>query len=381
MSFDPGISQRSLAAQRIDSGDQAALNSYQEQIKEINERSKQIQADQKSIAARQQNLLGEMKTLSAQIDELQQEIEFLEEQIAIKEDEIIIMEYLIELKREDVNLRTEYLNHRLVQIYMDGDVPLLDVLMESADITDFLTRFDMMTTLVDNDMVLLKELEEARAELEYQRLTLEQTRTLLEEDKETSEAKKHELQVQWDVNNELVKKLASDKVALEAAEAELAAASEQIKRYVADIQRKYPSQYMGDGTMGWPLPGHNRITSEYGMRAHPILKTRIFHSGLDIAAPKDTPVRAAETGVVIMAGSYGGYGNTVIIDHGGKVATQYSHMNKIKVKVGDVVLKGSEVGGVGTTGLSTGYHLHFEIMVDGATVNPLSHSKYFVKKP
>ena len=382
LSFIPGPLQRPLAAnQRISPDDQAALNSFQEKIKDMNDQSKKIQSDQKSIAAKQSGLLGEIKLLSTEIDELQGEIAFLEEQIAIKEDEIVVMEYHIELKTEDVNLRTEYLNARLVQLYMDGDVPLLDVVLESSNITDFLTRFDMMTTVVDNDMLLLRGLREARAELEYQKLNIELTKALLEDDRSQREDKTAELQAQADRNKAQSDQLAADKAALSEAMKELEAESELIKTYVADIQKKYPSMYMGDGTMGWPVPGYTRISDPYGMRVHPILKTKTFHSGIDIAAPKETPVKAAETGVVIMAGSYGGYGNTVILDHGGNVATQYSHLNSIKVKVGDTLLKGSDIGGVGTTGLSTGYHLHFEIRVNGAVVDPLNNPKYYVKKP
>ena len=382
LSFVPGPLRRPLAAnQRISSDDQAALNSFQERIKEMNDQSKKIQSDQKAIAAKQSGLLGEMKLLSTEIDELQQEIAFLEEQIAVKEDEIVVMEYHIELKTEDVDIRTEYLNLRLIQLYMDGDVPLLDVVMESSNITDFLTRFDMMTTVVDNDILLLRGLQEARAELEHQKLTLELTKALLEDDKAEQEGKSRELQEQADKNKAQSDQLAADKAALNAAVKDLEAESELIKTYIADIQKKYPFAYMGDGTMGWPAPGFTRISDPYGMRVHPILKTKIFHSGLDIAAPKDTPVKAAETGVVIIAGSYGGYGNTVILDHGGNVATQYSHLNSIKVKVGDTLLKGSDLGGVGTTGLSTGYHLHFEIRVNGAVVDPLNNPKYYVKKP
>jgi murein DD-endopeptidase MepM/ murein hydrolase activator NlpD len=326
-------------------------------------------------------VLGEMKTLSAEIDEVQKEIAFVEGQIAVKEDEILVMEYHIELKTEDVGLRTEYLSTRLLQLYMDGDVPLLDVIMESTNITDFLTRFDMMTAVLDNDAMLLRELGDARSELEYQKLNLEQTKALLEEDRAALEDKTGQLREQWDKNNTMANKLASDKAALVAAEKELAAANEMIKIYVAEIQKKYSFLYMGEGTMGWPLPGYTRISDMYGMRAHPILKTKIFHAGIDLAAPRDTAVKAAETGIVIMAGSYGGYGNTVIIDHGGDVATQYSHLNSIKVKVGDSVLKGGDIGGVGTTGLSTGYHLHFEIRLKGEVIDPLNHSKYHIKAP
>jgi murein DD-endopeptidase MepM/ murein hydrolase activator NlpD len=381
-SFAPNSSRQPLSAnQRIDPADLAALNSFQEQIKDMNAKSKQLQQEQKNISAKQKDLLGEMKTLSDEIGGLQNEIAFLEEQIAVKEDEILIMEYNIVLKTDEVDLRTEYLNIRLIQLYMDGDVPFMDVVMESANFTDFLTRFDMMTTLLDNDIILLGELREARAELEYQKLTLDLTKSLLEDDKATLEVNSAELQTQWDKNDSLVNKLNSDKAALEAAVKDLEATEALMKIYVAEIQKKYTFMYMGDGTMGWPLPGFKRISDPYGTRIHPILKTKIFHSGIDLAAPRETPVKAAETGVVIMAGSYGGYGNTVIIDHGGNVATQYSHLNSIKAKVGDAVLKGGDIGGVGTTGLSTGYHLHFEIIVNGKAVDPLNNQKYNVKIP
>ena len=382
LSFAPGLPLPPLSAnQRIEPGDLAALNSFQEQIKDMNDKNKRLQQEQKSIAAQQRNILGDMKTLSSEIDELQQEIAFLEEQIAIKEDEILIMEYYIELKEEDIDLRTEYLNTRLIQLYMDGDVPFLDVIMASSNFTDFLTRFDMMVTVLDNDTYLLQELMDARAELEYQKLALEQTKALLIEDRTDLEEKTSQLQEQWDKNNGMVKKLATDKAALEAAVKDLEATSEMLKTHIANIQKKYAFMYMGEGSMGWPLPGHTRISDPYGTRMHPILKKKVFHSGVDLAAPHGTPVKAAETGIVIMAGSYGGYGNTVIIDHGGNIATQYSHLSSIKVKVGDAVLKGGDIGGVGSTGLSTGNHLHFEIRVNGEVVDPLNNPKYNIKVP
>jgi murein DD-endopeptidase MepM/ murein hydrolase activator NlpD len=135
---------------------------------------------------------------------------------------------------------------------------------------------------------------------------------------------------------------------------------------------------MGSGTLAWPVPGWTKISSNYGYRIHPIYKTNRFHSGIDIPASAGTPVIAADTGNVIMATTYGGYGKTVILDHGGGVATQYSHLSSINVSVGDEVVKGAKVGGVGTTGLSTGNHLHFQIMIDGSAVNPLTNGKYNV---
>jgi murein DD-endopeptidase MepM/ murein hydrolase activator NlpD len=282
------------------------------------------------------------------------------------------------VKTGEVNQRTDYLDDRLVQIYVGGDITILDVLFESTSLTDFLTRYDMMSKVVDNDIHLLTELKLAKAELEAEKAELELVKAALEEEKQERQLKQDDLSAQWSRQNQMARQLEQDEILAAEAEDELERLAEDLKKFVAEIQAKYKSQYMGSGTMGWPVPGYTRISSPYGYRTHPILKVWKFHSGIDIPAPQGTPVTACETGTVIMATTYGGYGKTVILDHGGGIASQYAHLYSIGVAVGDVVLKGGKIGGVGTTGLSTGNHLHFQIMVDGNTVDPLNDKTYFV---
>ena len=120
-----------------------------------------------------------------------------------------------------------------------------------------------------------------------------------------------------------------------------------------------------------PVPG--RVTSTFGPRTHPILGTVRLHTGIDMSAPYGQPIKAAAGGRVILASSYGGYGNTVMIDHGGGMVTLYAHQSRIRVSYGEIVTAGQTVGESGSTGLSTGPHLHFEVRINGTPVNPLNH--------
>lgn len=124
---------------------------------------------------------------------------------------------------------------------------------------------------------------------------------------------------------------------------------------------------------GFQWPVQARVSSEFGYRIHPVYGTRRLHAGIDVAAPSGTPIYAANDGVVIFAGGRGGYGRTVIVDHGGGVTTLYAHMSQIGSSVGQTVVRGDSVGFVGASGTATGNHLHFEVRVDGTPTNPRNY--------
>ena len=358
--------------------DREAVEHARREQEEIDSRVDELVKDQQRIAAEQKTVLGEMKQLSNQIAVLEKEIADLDGQIEDKEEEIDVLTGVIEIKTEEVRQRNAYFDERLNQIYRDGDMSVLDVLFASASITDFLTRYDLMQRVVENDMDLLTDLRIAKKELESQKALLEEIKAGLEEEKTIREEKSAELNQQWSKQNRMSRELAADLVELAKAEDELNELNKKLEKFIAETQAKYKEAYMGSGTMAWPVPGNTRISSDYGYRVHPILKVNRFHSGIDIPASKGTKVIAADTGKVIMATTYGGYGKTVILDHGGGVASQYSHLSAISVSPGALVTKGSKVGEVGSTGLSTGNHLHFQIMIDGSAVDPQRNGKYFV---
>ena len=135
-----------------------------------------------------------------------------------------------------------------------------------------------------------------------------------------------------------------------------------------------PVKYTG-GRFAWPVPGSQRITSYYGYRIHPVYKTKKFHTGIDVGAGYGLAIVAAGDGVVTMATTNGGYGKCVIINHGSGITTLYGHCSTLLVSVGDKVTKGQTIAKVGSTGVSTGPHLHFEVRVNGSTTDPLQYLK------
>jgi len=359
--------------------DKAKVERARKQMEDISKQAEGLVKEQRQLAAQQKTVLGEMKVLSNQISDLEKEIDALDWQIKYREEQIDILSEEIEIKTAEVNQRNEYFDTRLNRMYRDGEISVFDVLLSSASVTDFLTRFDLIQRVVENDVDLLQSLRQAKADLEAQKAALEDIKAGLEEEQNIRYDKAAELSDQKKEQSRKSAALAADIAMAIAAEDELNALSKTLEKFVADIQSKYKNAYMGSGTMGWPVPGRTTVTSAYGYRNHPILKVNRFHSGIDISAPSGTAAVSADTGKVIMAATYGGFGKTVILDHGGGVATQYSHLVSINVSEGQLVFKGEKVGGVGSTGLSTGNHLHFQIMINGGTVDPMNTSgKYFV---
>ncbi|MDD5457375.1 MAG: peptidoglycan DD-metalloendopeptidase family protein, partial [Candidatus Margulisbacteria bacterium] len=148
--------------------------------------------------------------------------------------------------------------------------------------------------------------------------------------------------------------------------------SQELEKLISKMQRQSQNQSrIGDGRFIWPVLGE--ITSDFGERVHPIFKVKSFHTGIDIGSPTGRPVFAVDDGVVMFSGNWGGYGKTIIIDHGAMTTTLYAHLSQYFVKKSVAVKKGQIIGLVGSTGLSTGSHLHFEVRIDGKEKNPINY--------
>lgn len=259
---------------------------------------------------------------------------------------------------------------RLRQVYKGERISMLHLIFASNDINSFLDRVYYQKRLAVHDKVLLNDLRNKTKKLIKSKQAAEYEKNNIVNTIEVMNKKKRDISSQINLSQYLINKLRTDRATFEAAEKELAQQSASLEN---KIRRSVENVKI---TTGFLKPIIGSITSGFGWRRHPIFGSKSFHSGVDIAASYGTPVKASNSGKVIFSGWYGGYGKVVIINHGqyqGKaISTLYAHLSRIAVSSGSVK-KGQIIGYEGSTGYSTGPHLHFEVRIDGKPTNPMSY--------
>lgn len=379
----------------------ADLEGLKEQKKEMEEKAQNQQSEISGLNTQINSVGQEIRVLDSQINESQNQLDIIEEQISELEAEILINVENLEKAQASLDEKQDELNSRLREQYMRGDTIFLEILLESSSIVEILTRFDIVKDIVNQDKELLEFtnrqiefIEETEAILKVQRkeykekLEIEKIKkaelekanrekmeymAILQEDKTKAEAQYDEFIAMTNALDSKIVQLEKELEAKRKAEEEARKRREEERRKAAEAANNtYTSYSGGSGQMLWPVSGHYNITSLYGNRIHPIFKTNKFHAGIDISAPLGTSILAAKSGIVIYSGWQGGYGNCVMISHGDGIVTLYGHHSKNLVSVGQYVEAGQKIALCGSTGYSTGPHLHFEVRVNGSTTNPLN---------
>lgn len=323
----------------------------------------------------EKSALLELRALNNTISKTSNNLKSTENKLSSLEKEVLNLEKELKEYNQQISANTQALEKHLRIIYEQGDVHFLEVLLDSTSITDFLTRWDLLNNLADNNKELIKANEEKLNLVKIkQQLALQKQQSLAELKNEQNQKKK-ELSVASSRQQTVYNSLKSERAKAEADFNELEAQSRQIADEIRRQTGGDSGAYLGSGKLTWPTPGYTRITSEYGMRFHPILKRNKLHTGMDIGAPKGTTIVAAESGTVMEVGNRGGYGLIVMINHGGNLVTLYAHASATLVKAGQQVKKGQAIAKVGSTGWSTGPHLHFEVRKKGNPVNPKPYLK------
>ncbi|MBW4442185.1 MAG: peptidoglycan DD-metalloendopeptidase family protein [Plectolyngbya sp. WJT66-NPBG17] len=249
------------------------------------------------------------------------------------------------------------------------------VLLQSENLNDFLDRRFRLKQIYKNDRKTLTDLKTEAEKVDRQRQQVEQQKNNIALIAQQLMAQKSQFEQQAASQKEIVDRLRTNRRALEAAEAQLEKDSkgigELIQKRIAEERAKNGIVILGTGQFN--LPSDAPISSGFGYRMHPILGYQRFHAGVDFGADYGTPILAADRGVVIFAGWYGGYGNAIILDHGNGITTMYAHAQELYVSEGQTVERGKAIAATGSTGLSTGPHLHFEVRKDGEPVDPMNY--------
>ena len=371
-----------------------SMSELKKDMAERNTRMKQLekQIDQKKDEKDTQ--VAQRERLDVQIASILGDIDDVEDVISQKDQEISQKNDQIEELNVQIQENTETLKTRLKVMYEYGDSSYMSLLLESKGLSDLFTRLSAVKSILSHDQSLIDRFEADRQRVEDAKAVVENERKEQVEAKDVLVSKKNELKKLQSEKDTLIASINSDIKALEQEEknaesdynsmkAELdKALAEEKARQEREAAKKKSSKsdsassvqtYKGNGQFQWPSAASATITSPYGYRVHPITKTRRLHRGIDIGAPAGTNVLAAEAGTVITAGWNNSYGYYVTISHGSGLVTLYAHNSKLIVSRGQTVSKGQGIAKVGSTGDSTGPHVHFEVMVNGALQNPLNY--------
>lgn len=352
------------------------VEDLQDQKKEIDSQIKDKQSDLEDNKNAQSQAQAQLDSINSSLDAVQSEITRLYGELAVAEENLAKQQEEYDRIKAELEQSQAELQTRVCAIYKNGDISYLDVLFSSENIQDFISGFIFLSKIVEQDQKIIDSIQENKALAEEKLNELERTRNEILALQQQKEAEEAEYAKQAEAKVALLDQLESEQAALEKEIDEMAAQSNsiasEINSYFSSLSMADPGYtYTGSGVFTWPLSISGTLTSNYGYRIHPISGQRKMHTGIDLAAPAGTPVLAAESGTVILVKNLStGYGHYVIISHGSNIATLYAHMSSINVSVGQTVSRGQQIGGVGTTGSSTGNHLHFEVRVNGSHVSP-----------
>lgn len=343
-------------------------DSSQDKLNDLTQQIKGTKSQLTNGKKMENSLNNEIKSLEGKINLTQNQIEALDGDINATQQKI--NQALADLSQleADMNTQNDNLNKRLRTMYKNGSVGFIDVLLGSSGVSDLMTNMDRVQRIYDSDKDVLESLQEQHKVIDAQKQYLLGLQSDLKQKQNDQEAQKQSLSASKSEVTDKKAEVAQDNKALAEQLDDLNKEANRIKADILALQSK-GTTYSG-GIMAWPAPGVTRVSSEFGYRIHPILGYKKLHTGMDIAAPSGTTVVAANPGTVIKAGYNSSYGYMVMIDHGGGIVTLYAHNSKLLVSTGDIVSRGQAIAKSGSTGDSTGPHVHFEVRVNGEYKNP-----------
>ncbi len=321
------------------------------------------------------NAKSKRESLDVEISNLETELYALNAQIA--ENEAAVQEITAELEAAEKNAEAyeDTFKERVRVMYERKNVSFLSILFGSKSFADLLKRAEMVAQIVQYDKTVMRQMADAQAKIEEKKTALEEAGKAVELSREIVQTKYDELDANKKALSTVISSLQADEASYRAVLDEADAAENALRDEIRKLTSSgsSPAPAAAEGQFAWPTPSTKYITSPYGTRYHPVQKRMKTHTGIDIGAGHGASIVAAATGTVLRAGWNSGYGNYIVIDHGGGIQTLYGHCSALLVQSGQSVVRGDQIALVGSTGVSTGPHLHFEVLKNGAYTDPMSY--------
>jgi len=364
---------------------------YSQKINEENQRLKKIEQQIKSVKEEIYNLQkkesGYLETLhkiEKLLQDTEKELQAIEKDLELAQKEIKQGEDEFILEKEKLKKKAKLLESRLRQIYKHHLTGYLEILFKSESFSDFLTRFRYIKNILSFDAEVINDIRQQMKKIEDHKINLENREEILSLLKKEVEKEKENIEFSIKAKKSIINKIDSQKEVYLKSLKELEQSSQEIKNIIERIykQREEDSKKVSQkeiptislkpekGILALPIQG--KLISGYGRQKNTEFNTYTFNSGIDISAPLGQVVRAAGSGEVIYTGNIKGYGQIIIIDHGGRVTTLYAHLSKILVDIGDKVKKEQIIGQVGDSGGVSSTRLHFEVRVEGKPTDPMN---------
>lgn len=326
----------------------------------------------RQVRRQEHRVLGELEGIDRTREDAERRLAELTTELGRTQSRAHATATKLAVTERELVARRDRFRGRLRDIYKYGRTSYVEVLLGADDFGELLARWHFVSTIVRADASLITEYADDVQRYRTLRTELQHERVVLRRIAARTEARRRDVVVQEQAKRTMLRRLREERAAYERMVRELEENSKELEVLIRRSQsagRLAPTSVArGWGRFLWPARGV--FTSGFGYRRHPIFGIRRLHTGQDIAAPRGAPVLAAADGRVMYTGWFGGYGKIVILDHGDGVSTLYAHLSAILVRSGAAVRRGQPIGRVGSTGYSTGPHVHFEIRINGRPINP-----------